>query len=311
MATDREVRTLPIDTVEWRKSGAGDGQMTVRGHAAVFRRRSLDLGGFREVIEPGFFRKVLDENPDLWALWDHDTKYVLGRTKNKTLELREDPLGLHFWARVAPTSYAEDLRILMERGDVDQASFLFSVREGGDDWKVVEENGEQVVERRLLPDGCGALYDVTICAAGAYPQTDSQVVRSLRSRLAAEISEGHLPEEVAAALGEEDRAGITAIDPTKTGAAQLTQSATAAATSTGTNIFAPTATGSGDTTPQPPLDVEQQHESSREAGEDTQARRRQALLDEMAVAIAEERDRAREFSRRKYSLRATKGTTDE
>src|SRR5262245_9503928 len=101
--------------------------MTVRGHAAVYDRTSLDLGGFRERIAKGAFTRVLNGNPDVHALWDHDTKLVLARTKNKTLELREDPVGLHFWARVADTSYAKDLRVLMERGDIDQASFGFTV----------------------------------------------------------------------------------------------------------------------------------------------------------------------------------------
>ena len=189
----REHRTVPIEDVEWRASGAGQGELIVRGHASVYNRLSLDLGGFREKIAPGAFTKVLDSNPDVHALWDHDTKLVLARTKNKTLDLREDPVGLHFYAKVADTSYARDLRVLMERGDVDQASFAFTVER--DEW-VIDDNEE--VTRTIHE--VGQLFDVTVTAQGAYPQTDTSVVRQIRSRITEEIAEGRLPEAAADAL---------------------------------------------------------------------------------------------------------------
>ncbi len=190
-----EQRVLPIEGVEWRESGAAAGEMTVRGHAAVCDRLSLDLGGFRERIAKGAFTNVLDRGPDLHAVWDHDTRYVLARTKNRTLELREDPAGLHFWARVAPTSYADDLRVLMERGDVDGASFAFTVER--DNWEIDEREN---VTRTILE--VRDLYDVTVCAQGAYPQADSALVRSLRTRMQSEIQAGHLPAGAEAVLPE-------------------------------------------------------------------------------------------------------------
>src|SRR5207249_1039954 len=56
---EREQREFPIDVEEVRASGAGEGQFTVRGHAAVFEQWSLDLGGFREKIDPAAFDEVL------------------------------------------------------------------------------------------------------------------------------------------------------------------------------------------------------------------------------------------------------------
>lgn len=179
----REIRrvSIPLSDVEWRKSGDGQ-SMTVAGHAAVFNRLSHDLGGFREKVAPDAFDDVLDRNPDVHLLWDHDTSLVLARTQNKTLDLRIDPLGLHYWARVAPTSYASDLKILMERGDVDQASFAFTVED--DDWEMDDEENITRTIRKV-----GELFDVTITAKGAYPQTDS----SLRSLLQEAIADGRLP----------------------------------------------------------------------------------------------------------------------
>lgn len=184
----REIRTVPFVVEEVRDSGAGKGQFTVRGHAAVFNNWSLDLGGFRERILPGAFDGALSEDPHVLHLWDHDSRYVLSSTRNKTLELRVDPAGLHFWSRVAPTSYAEDLRILLERGDIGQSSFAFSGVE--DDWRVVEENGVEVVERDIAR--IGELYDVTTTAMGAYPTTDSSVVAE--RALSYARSTGRLPD---------------------------------------------------------------------------------------------------------------------
>jgi HK97 family phage prohead protease len=207
----REQRMLPIEDVEWRKGGGPD-QLTIRGHASIFNRLSLNLGGFRERISPGAFTEALDNNPDVHALWDHDTRLVLARTKNKTLELREDPIGLHFWAKVADTSYARDLRVLMERGDVDQASFAFTVAPGGDEWNIREEDGEEIVERTI--NKVGELFDVTVCAQGAYPQTDTSVVAHMRSRLNTEITEGRLPESAAVAIPEPVAAPDEPVDET-------------------------------------------------------------------------------------------------
>jgi len=170
--TDRCYFTAPITAVEFAESGAGDGQITLRGHAAVYNRPSHDLGGFRTVIAPDAFDSVLDTNPDVHLLIDHDTKYVLARTTNKTLELRADPMGLHVWARLAPTSYAKDLEVLMRRGDVDQMSFACSI--GKDEW--LQNEAGDITRTVLNIDG---LYDVTVCAQGAFPQTDATLLASM------------------------------------------------------------------------------------------------------------------------------------
>jgi HK97 family phage prohead protease len=169
----RELRTFEFRVEDVSESGAGEGQYTVRGHAAVIDKFSLDLGGFREMIAPGAFDRVLSEDPHVLHTWDHDTRYVFSSTRNKTLELRMDPQGLHFWSRVAPTSYAKDLRVLLERGDVSQASFAFTVK--GDEWNITERDGKEVIERTITE--VGELFDVTTTAMGAYPATDSQLAQ--------------------------------------------------------------------------------------------------------------------------------------
>lgn len=162
--------TAPI-TVDEDMQKESDGAPVFRGHAAVFDRESEDLGGFREVIARGAFRKALDGNQDTVALFNHDPNYVLGRTTNNTLDLREDPRGLHAYFQAPDTQYARDLREVVKRGDVSQMSFAFTVAK--DDW---QEREDGTVMRRVLE--VDRLYDVSLVTTPAYPQTDAQSVRT-------------------------------------------------------------------------------------------------------------------------------------
>lgn len=190
----RHALTFPIDAVEWRQAENGrSDDWTLSGHAAVFGRMSDDLGGFREILEPGAFRSALRAQPDVRLLFGHnsDTLIPLARTKSGTLELREDTTGLHVWAKVAPTTFANDMRIAMQRGDLDQMSFAFSIADGGDDWNVDDDDA---VVRTIRQDGVSALYDVSVVTYPAYPQTDASI-RELRYA----VESGRLP---ASLLGE-------------------------------------------------------------------------------------------------------------
>lgn len=197
----RATFTAVLPDIECALDGAG--QPTVRGHAAVFNRRSHDLGGFRTMIAPGAFDRVLDTNPDVHLLWDHNTRYTLARTKNKSLELRVDPHGLHVWARMANTPTAHELATLMDGGYVDQMSFACDI--GEDEWT---EDPDGEITRTIY--SVSGLYDVTICAQGAFPQTDAQLVASMKdagAELAAAVAAGRVirraTPDLAAALGSD------------------------------------------------------------------------------------------------------------
>jgi HK97 family phage prohead protease len=166
-----------------------------RGHAAVFDEESQDLGGFTEVIARGAFRRALTESQDTVALFNHDSNLVLGRTTNRTLELKEDPRGLHAEFNAPDTQYARDIRELVKRGDVHQMSFSFTVLR--DDW---QERTDGTVLRRVLE--VDRLYDVSLVTTPAYTQTTAEAVRDLNltddSELISEpSSDAAEPEELA------------------------------------------------------------------------------------------------------------------
>lgn len=187
MFGETERRTFRSTVNETRKagtpeSGRNDGSLQVVGHASVFGKPSVEMmspfGPYTEFIDARAFDSVLSRNPDVLLTIDHNTLYTLARTGNSTLELTIDPTGLRYWARMAPTSYANDLVISMGAGNVSESSFLFRIAPGGEEWSFSEDSeGHEVVSRTIYE--VGDLFDVCICAAGAYPDTDSGIMRKL------------------------------------------------------------------------------------------------------------------------------------
>jgi HK97 family phage prohead protease len=167
-------RSVAFHDIELREE---DGKLQFTGHAAVFDRLSEDLGGFREKIQRGAFRKVLEAEPDVRFLFDHAGQPMARSTINSgpgTLDLREDPKGLRVYAELVPTTQAQDLRLLVKTGVVSQMSFGFRIRPNGSDvWEEVD--GELV--RTIV--SFGELFDVSAVTFPAYPQTDA----AMRSRV--------------------------------------------------------------------------------------------------------------------------------
>ena len=165
-----ERRTFAVKRLEIRKQAAGPG--TIAGHAAVFNSLSVNLGGFREKIDPGAFKRTIKES-DIRALFNHDANQVLGRNKAATLRLTEDEQGLAIEIDPPDTQAARDLTVLIERGDVSQMSFGF--RTITDRWET--QGGEQI---RTLEEV--ELFDVSPVTFPAYPDTDV----AMRAEIAAE-----------------------------------------------------------------------------------------------------------------------------
>lgn len=161
-----EVRSMPVSEI--RANGDGD---TIAGHAAVFDVET-DIGYFREIVRPGAFKRALEEQHDVRALFNHDEDLVLGRTRNGTLRLSEDSHGLSVEIDPPNTQSARDVVELIRRGDVTNMSYAFVVTE--ERW--VERKGEAPLREVLDLD----LYDVSVVT---YPaeKTTSVGLRSAES----------------------------------------------------------------------------------------------------------------------------------
>lgn len=144
-----------------------DNGFGIKGHAAVFNQLSDVIWDFREKIAPGAFAESIEKD-DIRSLWNHDPSLVLGRTKSKTLRLKEDNIGLHIDNDFPDTTYARDYFKLIERGDVDQMSFGFRVLPGGEDWTFENNMAIRTIKKAQL-------FDVSPVTFPAYPQTSVSV----------------------------------------------------------------------------------------------------------------------------------------
>ena len=155
----RQLRSVPTK-FETREDGENP---TIEGYFAVFNSNYEIAPGMSESIAPGAFSRTLAN--DVRALINHDTTLVLGRTKANTLELREDSHGL--WGKISINPNDRDAMNLYERvkrGDVDQCSFGFDLRE--QDTEILE-NGDVHWTIRDLD-----LFEVSCCTFPAYEQTN-------------------------------------------------------------------------------------------------------------------------------------------
>lgn len=219
----RTLRTAvaPIERVDVRDpSGTPDGSWTISGYAAVFNQETtlFDAYGLRlrERIASDAFGGVLSRlsaGDGLVHLnHGHDMKSAVASTDVARasdgalpiggLELSQDAHGLRFFARVdAQDPDAVRMAAKMRRGVVNQASFAFTI------------DDEALLEDRDLPDGTvdqlweisavRDLFDVCVCAQGAYPQTESH----LRSMTAASLRVPVLELEGSRQPGGEDARG--------------------------------------------------------------------------------------------------------
>jgi len=169
MSDKRELRIVPASRLEVRSEG--DGERKIIGYAAVFNSWSEDLGGFIEQVVPGAFLKTLN-TADIRATFNHNPDYVLGRTNAGTLRLHEDDVGLVMEITPPDTQWARDLMKSIERGDVDQSSFMFHVIR--DAWEE-PASAADLARRTLLEVD---LRDVSVVTYPAYPATQVQL-RSL------------------------------------------------------------------------------------------------------------------------------------
>lgn len=137
-------------------------ELVIEGYFAVFNSDYELWDGATESIAPGAFADTLGN--DVRALIDHETRLVLGRCKIGTLELREDAHGL--WGKIKTNPADQDALNLYERvkrGDVDQCSIGFVIREEDVDYR--EDGSIHWTIKKV------DLYEVSVVTFPAYEET--------------------------------------------------------------------------------------------------------------------------------------------
>lgn len=198
---ERERRTY-MTTVELRKAGAST--PTISGYAAMFNEETVIAGLFREQIAPGAFAEAV-KNDDVRALFNHDSNIVLGRTKSGTLTLREDDKGLFYDVTPPNTQAANDVRELIQRGDVSGSSFGFTVEE--ESWKEPERGTRDLPLRTIRK---ASLFDVSPVTFPAYEATSVSARSKAKAEEVTATEAARLAELETAALAERRAALDTA-----------------------------------------------------------------------------------------------------
>jgi len=149
---------------ETRAIAADDGSpKKIVGYAAVFDKPSEDMG-FIEYVRKGAFSKAISTS-DCRALFNHDTDTLpLGRQSAGTLILREDDQGLYYEIIPPDTQTARDLMTSIDRGDVRESSYGFTV--AVDEW---DFSDPKMAKRTIIE--VGEIFDVSPVVFAAFNDT--------------------------------------------------------------------------------------------------------------------------------------------
>lgn len=158
MEKNRQIRSIAS---EFKTREAGEDKY-IEGYFSVFDSEYELWPGAVEKVAPGAFSKTLGN--DIRALVNHDTTLVLGRCKAGTLELKEDSHGLYGRIKInQDDTDAMNLYARVQRGDVDQCSFGFCIRE--EDFILNDDGSCEWILKDV------DLYEVSVCTFPAYEST--------------------------------------------------------------------------------------------------------------------------------------------
>ena len=148
-------------------------KMVLEGYAIVFDQETL-IGdkekGFIESIDRNALTNA--NMKDVPMKYNHDDSFlIIARTRNNSLRLTVDDIGLKVRAELIDTDSNKDIYKMVKAGLLDKMSFAFTVSS-----QKIDRSGD--IPKRTIT-GIDRLYDVSIVDLPAYDQTSIVVGRSL------------------------------------------------------------------------------------------------------------------------------------
>ena len=148
-------------------------KMVLEGYAIVFDQETL-IGdkekGFIESIDRNALKNAYMK--DVPMKYNHDDSFlIIARTRNNSLRLTVDDIGLKVRAELIDTDSNKDIYKMVKAGLLDKMSFAFTVSS-----QKIDRSGD--IPKRTIT-GIDRLYDVSIVDLPAYDQTSIVVGRSL------------------------------------------------------------------------------------------------------------------------------------
>ena len=159
MKNNKEIRLADVRFEE------NEGKMILEGYAIVFEQETLigdEERGFKEVISRTALTEALMK--DVPLKYNHmDSFLILARTKNRSLVLEVDNIGLKVHAELIDTHSNEDVYKMVRSGLLDKMSFAFTVKKQS--W----DRSGKIPVRRI--ESIDRLYDVSVVDLPAYDGT--------------------------------------------------------------------------------------------------------------------------------------------
>jgi len=175
-------RRFLTEKIEIRAKEDGSESRTIRGYAAVFDRESDKIAAKDNVFVEKISRNAFDnaDKSDIVCLFNHDSNYILGRSKNGegSMKTGVDERGLWYELDLPNTTTGNDLLESLKRGDIQSSSFAFAIERGGDKWEKEERSGESIFVRSI--NKIAKVFDTSLVVNPAYPDA-SVALRSLQS----------------------------------------------------------------------------------------------------------------------------------
>lgn len=149
-------------------------EMVLEGYAIVFNKETMigdEKRGFIESIDKNALSQT--QMKDVPLKYNHQDNFlVIARTRNESLTLVVDEVGLKVRAKLLDTASNQDIFKMVQNGLLDKMSFAFSVKE-----QTWDRRGE--IPKRMIKS-IERLYDVSIVDTPAYEDT-SIYARSLET----------------------------------------------------------------------------------------------------------------------------------
>jgi HK97 family phage prohead protease len=166
----REIRAFITD---FETRNEGDNIGVIKGRPIVFNSET-NMGWYRETIDIHALDNA--DLKDVRLCLNHDTSFVYARSRNNnensTMRIGVDANGLYFEARLDLSSAkANDLYVAVQRGDLNQMSFMFVV--ASDEWEDIDED----MPLRIIKE-IRTVYEISVVTFPAYEATSVQVANA-------------------------------------------------------------------------------------------------------------------------------------
>ena len=159
---DYERRLIEIRAVDNQED-----KMLIEGYAIKFDSPATHQYGsrkFTETIKRGALDKT--DMKDVPLRYNHnDTWMIMARTRNKSLKLTVDNIGLRVEAELLDTQSNRDAYKAIQAKLIDKMSFAFKVADGGDTWSF----GDKETTREV--NNIEKLFDVSVVDTPFYDST--------------------------------------------------------------------------------------------------------------------------------------------